>query len=60
MPVDQITAYRIMYETASFELIVLRGAIKKLQQEEDRGETVVTSKSAVTARQPSDACSWLG
>jgi hypothetical protein len=52
MPVDQITAYRIMYETASFELIVLRGAIKKLQQEEDRGETVVTSKSAVTARQP--------
>ena len=41
MQVHQDIAYRLAYETATFELTVIQGAMKKLQREKDRVESAL-------------------
>ena len=43
MQVHQSIAYRLAFETATLELDLIQGAMKKLQQEKDRVEDVLAA-----------------
>jgi hypothetical protein len=49
MQVNRSVAYRVAFETASLELHLIEGAMKKLQQEKDRVENAIVSRSPLTA-----------
>jgi hypothetical protein len=49
MQANRNIAYRLAFETASLELHVIEGALKKLQQEKDRVENAIMSRSPLTA-----------
>jgi hypothetical protein len=43
MQIHQSIAYRLAYETATLELDLIQGAMKKLQQEKDRVENALAA-----------------
>jgi hypothetical protein len=43
MQIHQSVAYRLAYETATLELNLIQGAMKKLQQEKDRVEDALAA-----------------
>ena len=49
MQVNRDIAYRLAFETASQELYLIQGAMKKLQQERDRAENDILSRSPLAA-----------
>ena len=49
MQANRNIAYRLAYETASLELYLLQGVMKRLQEEKDRIENAIASRSSLAA-----------